>query len=90
MKKSGRLGLEAFLPSPLRVVPRADDAAAPPDAPIPHLPLTPRWEDGAFSLRAVLGASPSDTNVRAWTLRLLERYRFVIGASPLHPKHGVC
>ncbi|GJE97686.1 hypothetical protein PsYK624_139070 [Phanerochaete sordida] len=82
MKASGRLGMEAFLPPPLRVVPRAEDASTAPDAQIPHLPLAPRWEDAQFSLQAVLGPSPRDINVREWTLRLLERYRFVIGYTP--------
>lgn len=79
MKASGRLGMEAFLPSPFRNIPRTENAAASDSDEIPHLSLEERWEDGQFSIRAVLGNSPRGVNVRDWTLRLLERYRFVIG-----------
>ncbi|KAF8588238.1 hypothetical protein K439DRAFT_1613668 [Ramaria rubella] len=50
-----------------------------PEAPlIPHLPLVKNWVGGNFSLQAVLDQY-GPVNVREWTLRLLERYRFVIG-----------
>ena len=78
MKASGTLGLEAFLPSPERALPLAQEDLSYDDNEVPHLPLTPRWEDGQFSLLSVMGAS-RELNVRAWTLRLLQRYRFVIG-----------
>lgn len=81
MKASGTLGLEAFLPSPERELPLAQEDLSYDDNEVPHLPLTPRWEDAQFSLLSVMGAS-RELNVRAWTLRLLQRYRFVIGAWP--------
>ena len=53
-----------------------------------YLPLTDKWQDGKFALRDVLapwGAADSrEKNVREWTLRALERYRFVIGSTPSH------
>lgn len=48
---------------------------------VPHLSLEQRWEDSDFRLRSVLGFSQS-VGVRDWSLRLLERYRFVIGYTP--------
>lgn len=48
------------------------------------LPRVPIWKEGAFALSDVLSHSPNaePINVRAWTLRLLQRYRFVIAAAP--------
>ncbi len=71
---SGRLGLEAFLPSSESRRPGAPSS----DDRTPYLPLVDRWEDGDFSLKAVMSAS-KETSVRLWTLLLLERYRFVLG-----------
>ena len=82
LKASGDQGLDAFLPP-------SDRVATGPRAPsenddVPHLPLTPTWEDGKFALRDVLPGGGQETNVRQWTLRLLQRYRFVIGETPSH------
>ncbi|KIP04248.1 hypothetical protein PHLGIDRAFT_76231 [Phlebiopsis gigantea 11061_1 CR5-6] len=82
MRASGRLGMEAFLPSPHRVVPAAPDAPASARDEVPHLSMEERWQDGQFAVSAVLQTSARAVNVRDWTLRLLERYRFVIGYSP--------
>ena len=79
MRASGRLGMEAFLPPPHRVVPAAPDAPAADPDDVPHLSMEERWEDGQFALNTVLRTSSRDVGVRDWTLRLLERYRFVIG-----------
>lgn len=81
LRASGELGLEAFLPPPTRVVSYGLGRYSSPEDvdPTPHLPLNDRWEDGEFTLSDVLSGAPQDTNVREWTLRLLERYRFVIG-----------
>ena len=46
---------------------------------IPHLPLIKNWRDGDFSLRSVIGSSLDGVNIRDWSLKLLQRYRFVIG-----------
>ena len=46
---------------------------------VPHLSLEERWQDGQFSIPAVLGGYSREVNVRAWTLQLLQRYRFVVG-----------
>lgn len=94
---SGATGLEAFLPSPDRTVAPSVLAGKIPflaptpeqdEGPVPHLPLTDKWQDGKFALRDVLapwGAADSrEKNVREWTLRALERYRFVIGSTPSH------
>lgn len=78
MKASGTLGLDAFLPSPDRALPLAQEDLGFDNSEVPHLPLTPQWQDAHFSLLSVMGAS-RELNVRAWTLRLLQRYRFVIG-----------
>ena len=74
---SGVLGLSAFLPTRTRTVgaPTQWDVAG---ARVPHLPLVRHWAAGDYTLQGVL-APYGGVNVRAWTLRLLERYRFVIG-----------
>ena len=79
---SGFLGLEAFLPSSERELPIFDQEHLAGDD-VPHLPLTHRWQDAQFSLLSTMVGS-QETNVRAWTLQLLQRYRFVIGASSRH------
>jgi hypothetical protein len=78
---SGDTGLSAFLPDTSRTFessPSADtwDPQVLPGP--PHLPIVSDWRTGKFSLQAVLPKATS-TNVRNWSLRLLERYRFVIG-----------
>ena len=78
MKASGRLGMEAFLPSPSRTVPVTQGADASHNDDVPHLSLEERWQDGQFSLASTINSS-KEVNVREWTLRLLERYRFVVG-----------
>ena len=83
---SGFLGLEAFLPSQDRELPIFDQEHFAEDD-VPHLPLANKWQDAQFSLLSVM-ATTQETNVRAWTLQLLQRYRFVIGASPRCPTHS--
>ena len=50
---------------------------------VPHLPLTPTWEEADFTLETLF---PSWTDLPAegvdlldWTLRLLGRYRYTMG-----------
>lgn len=80
---SGELGLETFLPSSDRIIPGMSKLFVPQEdeEDVPHLPLTDRWEDGRFALADVVG-SHRRTNVREWTVKLLQRYRFVIGMLP--------
>lgn len=79
LKASGSTGLSAFLPPSTRTLATLAGKIPPQNFEgIPHLPLVEHWEDGDFSLREVMGASP-DMSVRSWTLQLLQRYRFVIG-----------
>ena len=79
---SGRLGLSAVLPHPSRRSPPSDADPASTDglATIPHLPLVDDWHDGQFSLRDVMRYAP-DTSVRQWSMRMMQRYRYVIGES---------
>ncbi len=81
VKASGRLGLEAFLPPADRDLPIIGGEFASDPYEVPHLPLEERWDDAEFNVFSVMGAS-RETNVRAWTLRLLQRYRFVVGKPP--------
>lgn len=83
VRASGPLGLAALLPPPDRVLASlAGKLPATPDAPdVPHLPLVDSWEDGRFALRDVMGAA-RERSVREWTLQLLQRYRYVVGACP--------
>ncbi|KAF8516808.1 hypothetical protein BU17DRAFT_92394 [Hysterangium stoloniferum] len=73
---SGISGLAAFLPDPTRVFGTVHSSSGTFRDP-PHLPLVSDWRQGEFSLRHVL--TQRDVNIRMWTLRMLERYRFVIG-----------
>jgi len=82
VKASGETGLDAFLPPVTRTLPSlAGKIAASNASDVPHLPLVDRWEDGQFALREVMHDS-RDMNIRSWALRLLQRYRFVIGETP--------
>ena len=49
---------------------------------VPHLPLVDDWQSGRFALRDVMRFAP-DTSIREWSMRLMQRYRYVIGAPPL-------
>jgi len=93
---SGRLGLSTFLPSPSReFTPSAsaverevagdEEVKNEEDAETqhidPHLPFSGRWQDVDFSLKSILHPFGS-VNIRAWAIRLVERYKFVIGELP--------
>ncbi|KAG8710670.1 hypothetical protein FRC08_016864 [Ceratobasidium sp. 394] len=75
---SGPLGLSAFLPNPTHGLESTHHQSG--RDPVPHLPLVSDYQTGDFSLRGVLGDSTTD--VREWTVRMLQRYRFVIGDTP--------
>ena len=79
VKASGSLGLEAFLPSHDRVIPGKQ--VAPEDEEVPHLPLNDNWQDADFDIRTVIHSAGREVNIRDWTLKLLQRYRFVVGTS---------
>jgi hypothetical protein len=49
-----------------------------PETRAPYLPTTPKWEEADFTLKNLIHHE-NVTSVRRWVLRLLERYRFVIG-----------
>lgn len=80
VKASGETGLEAFLPSSTRLLSSLAGKITPSEGDVPHLPLVSHWLDGKYALREVMG-SARDVRIRDWTLRLLQRYRFVIGMS---------
>ncbi|KAI0700102.1 hypothetical protein BC835DRAFT_1329341 [Cytidiella melzeri] len=80
VRASGQLGLEAFLPPADRHIPRDALQSNTTSDDVPHLPLDPKWKDVDFSLRAVVDIP--GMNIREWTLRLMQRYRFVVGHSP--------
>lgn len=81
VKASGPVGLSAFLPPSERIFPALATSASDPSLSIPHLPLVSDWHSGDFSLSAVLDTSV-DTSIRAWSLELLQRYRYVVGDTP--------
>ncbi|KAF8758668.1 N-acetylglucosamine-1-phosphate transferase alpha and beta subunits [Rhizoctonia solani] len=76
---SGRLGLSAFLP-PIAHGADLEGTEKLKDGVIPHLPLASDYRTGDFSLKAVVGDSTKD--IRFWTSKMLQRYRFVIGDTP--------
>ncbi|KZT00163.1 uncharacterized protein LAESUDRAFT_764853 [Laetiporus sulphureus 93-53] len=73
---SGSHGLSAFLPAADRVLPPMNNEDG--EREVPYLPLVANWEDGDFSLYAVMGMK-RELNARQWVLQLLQRYRYVIG-----------
>lgn len=84
--QSGEYGLSAFLPAPQRAIivdARNNNEYTQDETLIPRLPLQ---REGDFQLQSILAdrmrgsAMHVSVNVRQWTLRLLERYRFVLGA----------
>lgn len=80
---SGRLGLSAVLPHPDRRSPSSDSPPSIDESSVvPHLPLVADWRDGRFALYDVMKDVPN-TNVREWSMRILQRYRHVIGAFSL-------
>ncbi|CCM03068.1 uncharacterized protein FIBRA_05188 [Fibroporia radiculosa] len=83
VRESGDLGNAAFLPHPARKLPLVPGRGPSYEGldDIPHLPLVERWQDGDFSLGAVMGTA-SERNLRAWILQLLQRYRYVMGYTP--------
>ena len=84
VSQSGPLGLSALLPPADRVYPRSSTPKPISENSIPpHLPLGKDWQNIDFSLGAVLGSGTwgSGISVRDFSQRLLERYRYVIGAS---------
>ncbi|KAG8929980.1 hypothetical protein FRC02_004793 [Tulasnella sp. 418] len=70
---SGRQGLKVFLP-PQGNTTETNEMEAKPS----YLPLTSNWEKTDFSLNSVTNT----TNLRSWTIRLIHRYRFLIGLTP--------
>jgi hypothetical protein len=87
VSQSGPLGLSALLPPANRVYPRSSSSTPPKliseNSIPPHLPLGKDWQTIDFSLGAVLGSGTwgSGISIREFSQRLLERYRYVIGAS---------
>ena len=78
VQRSGRKGFSEFLPSPEReILPTSHEET------VVTLPTVAQWEDGQFALTDVLSSATSPTiHVRDFVLRLLARYRFVLGNSP--------
>ncbi|GAK63288.1 uncharacterized protein PAN0_003c1492 [Moesziomyces antarcticus] len=85
---SGEAGISAFLPphSALINVPASSDKMGSRS----HLPLTESWRATDFSLNSVLHMSSelapaSETrriSLRTWCTRLIQRYQYVLGATP--------
>ncbi|KAG8731846.1 hypothetical protein FRC11_001963, partial [Ceratobasidium sp. 423] len=77
VEANGNLGLSAFLPPAAHGVKETERLK---EGTIPHLPLVSDYRTGDFSLKAVVGDSTDD--IRLWTVKMLQRYRFVIGDTP--------
>ena len=88
VNQSGRLGLSQVLPHPDRRSPPSDEHPTSDAETIPHLPLVDDWKKGQFALRDMMKYAP-ETSVREWSMRLMQRYRYVIGASSLPPTPGM-
>ncbi|GBE85251.1 3-O-alpha-D-mannopyranosyl-alpha-D-mannopyranose xylosylphosphotransferase [Sparassis crispa] len=80
---SGSIGLSKFLPSQERTLPASlqDGDGGDQPAKVPHLPLVADWQNGDFSLRAVMNTTRT-SSVKDWALQLLQRYRYMIGETP--------
>ncbi|KZV61927.1 hypothetical protein PENSPDRAFT_271833 [Peniophora sp. CONT] len=78
VQRSGQAGLSEFLPSADREIIPASRGET-----VVTLPTVAQWEDGQFALTDVLSSATTPTiRVRDFVLRLLARYRFVLGNSP--------
>ncbi|BEJ13631.1 hypothetical protein CspHIS471_0308050 [Cutaneotrichosporon sp. HIS471] len=77
---SGYLGLSAIFP--LQDATYTRPRGTPPSV-VPHLPLTPTWQEADFSLASVMANSalPGKVNLRHYTMRLLARYLYVSAAT---------
>lgn len=88
LNASGRSGISAFLPPASAVVRVAADFANLGSR--AHLPLTDQWTHTDFSLSTTLPPPPSAEHdgasqlisVRTWCTRLIQRYQYVLGATP--------
>ncbi|KAG9118801.1 Xanthine phosphoribosyltransferase 1 [Ceratobasidium sp. 392] len=81
VNKSGKRGLKAFLPSSSSS--KNPNAAT---AHTPTLPISSKWQDADFRLSSVLKSANLDqVNIRDVVLRMLQKYRFVLGKSSLIP-----
>ncbi|CBQ71672.1 conserved hypothetical protein [Sporisorium reilianum SRZ2] len=79
---SGGSGIAAFLPPAsalLSIHPEFEHLGSK-----AHLPLTEHWHTTDFSLAAVLALAPHGRQVslRTWCTRLIQRYQYVLGATP--------
>lgn len=83
LRASGTVGLSAFLPPAERVYSPSDPYGSPTpipgDAPV-FLPLTNNWRTTDFTLHNRLRAW-GPVRVREWVLRVMCRYKYVVGAS---------
>ncbi|CDZ96238.1 hypothetical protein [Phaffia rhodozyma] len=68
----------------------SESEAEPPIYQVPHLPLTPTWEEADFTLPALFpswsGLDPRGVDLMDWTVRILGRYRFSLGQTPSYFK----
>ncbi|KAH9849530.1 hypothetical protein C2E23DRAFT_737200 [Lenzites betulinus] len=80
VKASGPLGISSFLPPAERHA-TVENPTPSPEGYIPHLPLVKDWHEGQFALRDVMKDAHT-TNIREWSLMLLQRYRYVVGETP--------
>lgn len=82
---SGQLGLEAFLPPVHRIRYAGRKGRIVNDVDpfsVPRLPLSKVPDTDSFKLQRVLNGAGT-IRVRDWVLRAMERYRFVIGDTPV-------
>jgi 3-O-alpha-D-mannopyranosyl-alpha-D-mannopyranose xylosylphosphotransferase len=92
LDRSPEPGLTAVLPRPGTIYQpslKADSPAARPHIyDVPHLPLTPTWQEANFTLAALLpawrGMPSAGIDLVDWTVALLGRYRYTLGATPSH------
>lgn len=89
INKSGVRGLSSFLPPPSVPMPgskhrnRAEG--------VPHLPLTSTWTEADFSLGGVASGSQwRGRDRRSFSLRLLQRYQYTLGASKRFTLKELC
>ena len=87
LTSSGPSGIAAFLPEP-SVTMRVPSSFAQLGSKA-HLPLTARWSDTDFALAAILPHSQPQqqdhevvVSLRTWCTRLIQRYQYVLGATP--------
>ncbi|KAI5195540.1 hypothetical protein E4T39_08167 [Aureobasidium subglaciale] len=75
---SGQSGIDKFLPNPYTEL--VSETQTPAQSRPPHLPLTSDWKTTDFTLTEAIPKDSIHMTLRAWCIRLIQRYSYVLGS----------